>query len=147
MIFLSKWVIYRFHVNLPGCNWDDPPRNGLIVGLGWKMDPCMKRYFRKKHGEYYYGQWWFIRDDDMIWHAAENCTFFLVNGVFTLRNSIGIALVEPFKWLVCVLWNVLVAGFVFSKFSACLLDEYKGAGMFIDCEREITLMIWVIWKD
>ena len=22
MIFLSKWVIYRFHVNFPGCNGD-----------------------------------------------------------------------------------------------------------------------------
>ena len=25
IIFLSKWMICRFHVNLPGCNWDDPP--------------------------------------------------------------------------------------------------------------------------
>ena len=24
IIFLSKWLISRFHVNLPGCN-DDPP--------------------------------------------------------------------------------------------------------------------------
>ena len=27
MIFLSKWVIYRFHVNLPGCNRMYPPWN------------------------------------------------------------------------------------------------------------------------
>ena len=25
IIFLSQSVIWRFHVNLPGCNWDDPP--------------------------------------------------------------------------------------------------------------------------
>ena len=24
MMFLSKWVICRFHVNLPGCNWEPP---------------------------------------------------------------------------------------------------------------------------
>ena len=25
IMFLSKRVICRFHVNIPGCNWDDPP--------------------------------------------------------------------------------------------------------------------------
>ena len=26
MIFLFNWVIFRFHVNLPGCTeWDEPP--------------------------------------------------------------------------------------------------------------------------
>ena len=39
IIFLSQWVIYRFHVNLPGCKWlfqlDGEP-NLLHRSHGWK---------------------------------------------------------------------------------------------------------------
>ena len=29
MIFLLNWIIFRFHVNFPGCNWDS------FLGIQW----------------------------------------------------------------------------------------------------------------
>ena len=36
IIFLSKWVIFRFHVNLPGCNGLGPDGFGVLGSPLWK---------------------------------------------------------------------------------------------------------------
>ena len=33
IIFLSKWVICRFHVNFPGCKFDNHPFHNLSIRL------------------------------------------------------------------------------------------------------------------
>ena len=39
IMFLSKWVICRFHVNLPGCNMQDAAvvRDGLSTYEPWNL--------------------------------------------------------------------------------------------------------------
>ena len=43
MMFLSKWVICRFHVNLPGCNWEPPLAKCAI----WMGPICLWRPLTK----------------------------------------------------------------------------------------------------
>ena len=38
IIFLSKWLISRFHVNLPGCNLYDPVIFGLVCHIYAEKD-------------------------------------------------------------------------------------------------------------
>ena len=88
MIFLPKWVIYRFHVNLPGCNitqhqpffvtmdshrWLDPP--GMCwsaqcpwapLGRGIGQSCCIPPYWGGPH-MYEYSTFSRVRGVGMFW--------------------------------------------------------------------------------
>ena len=66
MIFLSKWVIYRFHVNLPGCilnGFRKPGNHRKTPESDWKGNPSIeleKKNLERKKTRWYYHQIGFL---------------------------------------------------------------------------------------
>ena len=99
IIFLSKWVICRFHVNLPGCTL----RTGKNIRLKLGKTRCLWTFNNYIVGLHSISHWLSCRQNDLWkqtdmytrWLFQISCSFLLTPGGWEKMTPLGL---EVYGW-------------------------------------------------